>query len=765
MKPVMALLRQAGVRCLIYLDDLLIMGQSREEVGNVTQKILFLLQQLGFRVNWEKSQLTPSQRANYLGFILCSQTMIISLPEEKIKKIMESCYVLLKKRKASVREISGLIGRMSAAILAILPAPLCYRGLQRLKNETFASSQSYETIVSLDERAVEELIWWTQQVQHWNGRPILTPTPDITVETDASLLGWGAVSGETRTGGLWSEEERAQHINMLELMGGDFAAKIFAKDKQDIHIHLRMDNTTAIAYINHMGGTKSHMQSVTSSLQFVAVVPPEGDHLIGRALTRDVQHSGRCGISYDPHNRVDAGQISVQQCVTTMGLMLDRPVRFQVEQPVAEIRELAPRSLCSSNRCFSDILAGRTRICLPPFLFGRQMPHEGTTRRMYNSPDCPNMEHPAVVPSPTGAAHRLSITSAVTQDALTGSIQQAPPNDVEEPASASRLETVRASHSAGGISTRASALITSGWSKGTNVTYQSGWNRWHRWCDERDINPLSCDIKFFLDFLAELFDQGLQHRSINTIRSAVSMTHSQLEGVPIGQHPLVTRLLKGVYNLRPPMPRYSSTWDVGMVTKYLTSLGRNEDLPLKRLSQKLALLMALVEACRTSELKALDLRFKVLKPEGISFKLASLTKKRTPGLPPKELFFGAFPGNECLCVVKCLSAYESATAELRAVDGGVNQLFISYTRPHRPITSQRIAHWIKDLLGDAGVNTDVFKAHSVRGASTSAAMNKGVSLAEVLNTADWSKESTFRRFYYRSVDSTEYVSGVLGDPQ
>ena len=90
-----------------------------------------------------------------------------------------------------------------------------------------------------------------------------------------------------------------------------------------------------------------------------------------------------------------------------------------------------------------------------------------------------------------------------------------------------------------------------------------------------------------------------------------------------------------------------------------------------------------------------------------------------------SLFFGAFPGNECLCVVKCLSAYESATAELQTVDGGVNQLFISYTRPHRPITSQRIAHWIKDLLSDAGVNTDVFKAHSVRGASTSAAMNVG----------------------------------------
>ncbi len=76
-------------------------------------------------------------------------------------------------------------------------------------------------------------------------------------------------------------------------------------------------------------------------------------------------------------------------------------------------------------------------------------------------------------------------------------------------------------------------------------------------------------MQHFLDFLAELFEQGLQHRTINTIRSAVSMTHKQVEGTPIGQHPLVTRLLKGVYNKRPPMPKYSSTWDVDVVTRHI----------------------------------------------------------------------------------------------------------------------------------------------------------------------------------------------------
>ena len=88
------------------------------------------------------------------------------------------------------------------------------------------------------------------------------------------------------------------------------------------------------------------------------------------------------------------------------------------------------------------------------------------------------------------------------------------------------------------------------------------------------------------------------------------------------------------------------------MTRHIAQLGSNESLSLKQLSQKLVVLMALVEASRTSELKALDMWFRVYKPNGVMFKLASLTKKRTPGLPPKELFFGAFPDDKRLCVVE-----------------------------------------------------------------------------------------------------------------
>ena len=139
--------------------------------------------------------------------------------------------------------------------------------------------------------------------------------------------------------------------------------------------------------------------------------------------------------------------------------------------------------------------------------------------------------------------------------------------------------------------------------------------------------------------------------------------------------------------------------------------------------------------------------------------MASPTKKRTPGLPPKELFFGAFPYDKRLCVVECLKEYEQRIQKFRETTQE-KPLFLSYVRPHKLVTSQRLAHWVKDLLRNAGVDR-AFKAHSVWGASTSAAMARGVSLADILHTADLSRESTFRRFYFRESYSTAYVSKAL----
>ena len=146
--------------------------------------------------------------------------------------------------------------------------------------------------------------------------------------------------------------------------------------------------------------------------------------------------------------------------------------------------------------------------------------------------------------------------------------------------------------------------------------------------------------------------------------------------------------------------------------------------------------MALVSASRVSEHHALDLHFWYHRPNGVLFKLATLTKKWQPGAALKECLFPW--GWQVLCT-SLLWGSDTTVPENKPAP-----LFLSYVKPHNPITAQRMGHWIKDLMKEAGVNIDVFKAHFVRGGSTLAALRKGVQLSDILNAADWSRESTSR---------------------
>ncbi len=136
-------------------------------------------------------------------------------------------------------------------------------------------------------------------------------------------------------------------------------------------------------------------------------------------------------------------------------------------------------------------------------------------------------------------------------------------------------------------------------------------------------------------------------------RSALSTLLPAIDTVKVGSHPPVSQLLTGVFNLRPPEPKYSCTWDVSRVLDFIKSLGPNEALDLKILSFKLVMLLGLTARDRSSDLAKRDLRFRTFHPEGVSFKQAGLSKTSRPGDLPKISFHAAFPQDKDLCPVEC----------------------------------------------------------------------------------------------------------------
>ena len=173
-----------------------------------------------------------------------------------------------------------------------------------------------------------------------------------------------------------------------------------------------------------------------------------------------------------------------------------------------------------------------------------------------------------------------------------------------------------------------------------------------------------------------------------------------IEGFLVGQHPLVVRLMKGIQNSGPAMPRYQCCWDINKVLDYIKSLPANENLSLDMLTGKLATLMAITAPTRSSELGLLDLNFSKRYPEGITFSLPGMTK--TSSEVRTVVFFASFPSSNAICVTTTLDADNTVP----------NPLFLSYHRPYKPIKPCTIARWIKKFIESAGINTEIFKAHS-----------------------------------------------------
>jgi len=178
------------LRLIIYLDDKILFNHTQEGAQVDRDTTLWLLQNLGFVINWKKSVLTPSQSLEYLGFVIKSLEMSLILPDGKVEQLVQTCRDLIRAGSASVRTLSHVI---------VHPAPLHYRHLQRLQVEGLLKGQGYEAIVPLNEVCRKDLQRWIDQLTMWNGRSIITPAPDMTITTDASLKGWGEyVRGNTQ---------------------------------------------------------------------------------------------------------------------------------------------------------------------------------------------------------------------------------------------------------------------------------------------------------------------------------------------------------------------------------------------------------------------------------------------------------------------------------------------------------------------------------------------------------------------------------------
>lgn len=245
-----------------------------------------------------------------------------------------------------------------------------------------------------------------------------------------------------------------------------------------------------------------------------------------------------------------------------------------------------------------------------------------------------------------------------------------------------------------------------------------------------------------MSYLFSIFKNGKSYSTINTHKVAVTQTLALNDDKWSKNSISLTKFMKGLFNLRPSLPKYKLTWDVSKVLTFLKSLFPLESLDIKFLTLKLCTLLALTTAARAQTLVCMNIKNMCLNSDSVVFYFTSLLKTSRPGRS-YSISLQKYSDKK-LCVVSTLHEYLKRTKKRRKCD----QLLVSY-KTFNKVSTSTVARWIKDVMGSAGIDITYFKAHSIRSAASSSALRSGASLTDILKTGDWSSSKNFKKFYCR----------------
>ena len=209
--------------------------------------------------------MTPGQEIEFLGMIVHSKEINISLLQEKSQSIKQMWQDMYLNPEITVFELAKVLCHLTSTILAILPAKLHCHFLQQQQIQALKKNCSYDS--QLFKKELRKNLNWRffgggKNIKIHHGRSLLQLPAQTLLHTDASLTGLGAVCEEIKTGGTWNQQERSLHINELELLALKLSLETFLKAQEIKSLHIQMANIVALTYCLKMRGGHKKLRMV-----------------------------------------------------------------------------------------------------------------------------------------------------------------------------------------------------------------------------------------------------------------------------------------------------------------------------------------------------------------------------------------------------------------------------------------------------------------------------------------------------------------------
>ena len=797
LRPVVSLLRQQGVKLHVYLDDWLIRADTPKEAQLHSQTTIKVLQFLGWIINFEKSDLTPSQDFQFIGMQFNTRRFTVApLPKMRVKVQVSSSTLdgqsehncqrsAQTSRHAGVHGLAGLtrtapsssspmVGRYS-----MVPED---RELVRPDSSSTVGSVRGGMVVipssparSTPRRQGDGSDSFHRCVQFGLGSPVRLTLDTGTVVSISKIV----PHKRSRDAGCHLCCERLPTSSEVPRGETD------VRQRSDGGVHQERGGHE-IAHFDADDHTAAQ------------VVRQQGDYVGSHPSARCTQYPGGFPVQSRPDSDhgVDDGHGESTTSVCQVGRTTDRYVCDIRQQTTHQVRIAISGPQGVVDRCHVHALGQGEGplVRLPAIQDGSASSAEdrsitrsaGDTDRstatgsiMVSRADGPSPRRPG---SPVRGRSRPADTRRVHG--------RGRDRDSSLPAvKSSRVETLRAILRAKGHSREAANVMSRCLRESSQQVYESHWSRFVAFCRTKRWQVFRVRSHHFSTYMMHLFRDGLLPSTIISHRTSVASVLRHWVYDPAAD-PHIKLLVRAFRLERPVQRRIMPKWDLHLVllslmrppfTSQSEDDGESSDdvIPLKWRTLKCLFLLALASARRRSYLHALSIA-----PGRCVFARGNTQRQLVVSLLPEPGFLAknqlptqapewiTVPGiahlnptepERMLCPVRQLKLYIRDSERIRA---GRQRMFIHWNRSIRDIMRSHISRWIVETVKEAYTQADRqydrVTAHEVRALSASWAYNCQVALPDILSAAFWRSSGVFQNSYLRDMACIAEGMSTLG---
>ncbi|KAM9975629.1 hypothetical protein ACTFIW_005502 [Dictyostelium discoideum] len=744
LRPVLRMLRDINVSVIAYLDDLLIVGSTKEECLSNLKKTMDLLVKLGFKLNLEKSVLEPTRSITFLGLQIDSVSMKLLVPKEKKKSVIKEIRNFLKLDCCSPRKLAGLKGKLIALKDAVIPFRLYTRRTNKFHSQCLTlANGDWDQSFPIPQDVKSEISHWLTVLNQWNGKEIsLFPSYDYVLTTDASESGAGATLKKgNKTIKTWSFQWSTTQSNM-------------SSNRREMLALL-------MAYQALWWSDTGPISSVRTTLE---TMPQEESELDWRAYSRILQCKSR---PPQPSFR-DESQIIVQsnqelQLATEEGSVQSNPTSVR-SNPDGSVR-ISPEPsnvqlLNNQNECTPPRMESMEAMSgLPTTHSFAFYPGEDELIQFeegFNNTDLPSLEISNLVSDDSSSS---SSSSSSHVSSSTGNI----PRSIDQTISrvntnpnSTTLETgdysTFQSHVMSIIRIQKSStadLLMKSWEPSTLKVYSSSYTRFRNFCISNSLNPANITLIVFMDYLTHLFKHKppLAFSTINGHRSMLNQLLLLKNQTDIVNDPFITRIMTGIHKLRPSSAKYQEIWDANQVFKHLSTIKVIPKYTYTALLKKTLVLCKMFGLARSSDLVKWSSKGLIITPDSIKGPVVNAKEQRKGVLSILELT-SLDDTNSQVCPVRHLSTYLRASNGRRKPHSG-DSVFIQ--NEGKPLDVKEINIIVLSTLSSSGIDISKFKSHSTRSAMASLLLSNNVPFHVVKKMGRWKSNDTVDTFYDKRI--------------